>query len=154
MCICIILPDGNIIACDKCITEVTESRAAMARMTTQNLHQRLRTQANMFDVERKFTGEINQAGEPTYYYERSFAFPCGKKQTLLEDRELHSASRPFCVDAFCPCHYEDHEMIRFLVRLIGDGVITNDEAKAIFNGKRPLDEAEAAFYQQSGRRGA
>lgn len=117
----------------------------------RNIRYRWRTQRNMFDIERKFTGEIAN-GEATYYYEKSFRFPGGEKQILIEDREAHNASRPFCVDLFCPCHYEDREMIRLLVQLVGSCVLTNDEAKAVFHGQRPLDPSEATFYQQSQRR--
>jgi hypothetical protein len=122
-------------------------------MKTTFSHQ-WRTQANLFDVERKSTREINQAGEATYYYEKSFQFPGCEKQVLLEDRELHSASRPFCVDLFCPCHWEDQATILLLSQLVQNHVLTDGEAKAVFNGQRPLHQREATFHQQQQRRGA
>lgn len=118
----------------------------------RNIRRHWRTQRNMFDIERKFTGEIVN-GEATYYYEKSFRFPGGEKEVLLEDREAHSASHPFCLDLFCPCHYEDQTTIRLLAQLVQDGAFTEAEAKAIFHGQRPLDTPETTVYQQQ-RRGA
>ncbi|MGH2478562.1 MAG: hypothetical protein ACRDHW_02755 [Ktedonobacteraceae bacterium] len=119
-----------------------------------NLRQQWRTQANLFDVERKFTGEINQAGESTYYYEKSFSFPGCEKQVLLEDREAHSASCPFCPDLFCPCHWEDQAMIRHLSRIKESGILSEDEARAVFHGQRALSSQELTYSAQAERKSA
>lgn len=113
-----------------------------------------RTQANLFDIKRKPTGEVNQDGEATYYYEKSFSFPGGEKQVLLEDREAHSASRPFCTDLFCPCHWEDQASIRQLSQLKKDGVLTEDEARAVFYSQRQLTPQELAYSTQAERKSA
>ena len=118
------------------------------------LSQAWRTRANLFTIERKPTGEVNQDGEATYYYEKSFSFPGSEKQVLLEDREAHSASRPFCPDLFCPCHWEDQASIRQLSRLQKDGVVTEAEAKAVFNGQRQLTLQELAYSAQAERKSA
>ena len=102
-------------------------------------------QANIFDVARKPTGEqIN--GEDAYYYEKSFSFPGGSKQVLSEDREAHTASMPFCATLMCPCHWQDDDSLHLLMQLVRDYIISDEEARAIFYGKKPLRGEEAPSY--------
>lgn len=108
----------------------------------QNTPAAWRTQANLYQIERKLTGETVN-GEPTYYYEKSFCFPGGERQVLLEDREAHSATRPFCLDTFCPCHWEDQENILRLTQMVKEDMLTNAEARAIFSGQSPMPTAQS-----------
>jgi hypothetical protein len=120
-------------------------------MTTQGRKQRWQSQeTHLFHVERKETGAVVH-GEKTYYYEKSLQLPGREKQILLEDREAHSASHPFCVDLFCACHWHNVQTIRLLVQLVSTCVLTNSEAKSIFTGRRPLLVTEIAIYQQQQR---
>jgi hypothetical protein len=105
------------------------------------------TYNNVCSAERKSTGEIVN-GEPTYYYEKSLQLPNKEKQVLLDDREAHSASQPFCKNLLCPCHFEDQETIRFIMHLQRDNVLTQEEARAIFHGQRPLYQRERRLMQQ------
>lgn len=107
------------------------------------------TYNNLCHAERKDTGEIVN-GEPTYYYEKSFCLPNGEKQVLLDDREAHSASQPFCRNLYCPCHWEEQVTIRSLSHLERNGILTHDEARAVFHGQRPLYQRERQFMQQGG----
>lgn len=109
----------------------------------QNTPAAWRTQANLYQIERKLTGESNADGEPTYYYEKSFCFPGGERHVLLEDREAHSESRPFCSDFFCACHWEDQENILRLAQMVKEDMLTSAEAKAIFSGQCPLPTAQS-----------
>lgn len=109
----------------------------------------------LIDAERKSTGEIVN-GEATYYYERSYTLN-GQKKVLLEDREAHSATRPFCSNQLCPCHYEDlaQATILLLSSLVKSGTLTSDQANAVFHGDLPLPQLEAVYQlpqpEQEGR---
>lgn len=51
-----------------------------------------------------------------------------------EDIQLHTNTRPFCFDPFCPCH-ENHEAIASVAQQVADGLVTLAEATRIVEGK-------------------